>query len=165
MPSSALKNAALAATQVICVNYSDKNSTDGNSLNDLQLGYRYGEVAAGRTSELIGAKIGSLCVVTSADHFVIGTLGSPLEISTAWKGIIYKHGREFTPLTDILPKSSVTAHWKNILVEFDISNPRRSIFASRNCGYGEWCMDAFREAINREIFPVRSTTVSTRTVF
>ena len=165
MPSSALKDAALAATQVICVNYSDKNSTDGNSLNDLQLGYRYGEVAAGRTSELIGAKIGSLCIVTSTDHFVVGMLGSPIETSTAWKGRIYKHAREFTPLTDILPKSSVNTQWKNILVNYEITNLRRSIFSSRNCGYGEWCINALREAIARDIFPVRSTTVSTRTVF
>ncbi len=165
MHRSLLKNAALAATQVICVNYSDKNSTGGNSLNDLQLGCRYGEVAAGRTSELRGARVGSLCVVTSADHFVIGMLGSPLDTSTAWKERVYDYVREFTPLTDILPKRTVTAQWKDIRIEYEISEPHRSIFCSRNCGYGEWCIDAFREAINRDIFPVRSTTVSTRTVF
>lgn len=165
MPRSALKTAALAATQVICVNYSDKNSTDGNSLIDLQLGYRYGEVAAGRSSELRGAKNGSLVVVTSSEHFMIGILGCVRGTSTAWKNCTYDYAREFTPITDILPRTSVPPQWKDIRIEYEISEPHRSIFSSRNCGYGEWCINAFREAIDRDIFPVRSTTVSTRTVF
>jgi hypothetical protein len=166
--STNLKSLALEATQIICVAYTDEFSIGGQSLIDLQLGCRHGVVSSNQ-AVLKKTPSGSLAVVTSqSGHFVIGIVGDHLSgPCLVWRkegGSTFDYARSFTPITDVLLRSSVRGAWEATCATHDV--PKRSInlFNSRLCGYGTWYMSALHSAIEHEVFPIRTAT-GTRTVF
>lgn len=164
----ALKELALRSTEVVCVNYTDQFSIDGNSLNDLQVGCKHGAVSSNQT-ELKKAENGSLAIVTSQDgHFVVGLLGDHIiGPCTVWRqegGGLFKYARKFTPITDVLLKKTVRATWEAVCDVHDVKMKPIYLFNQRFCKYGSSYIDAMHDAIKHGVFPMRTAT-GTRTVF
>ena len=167
--NQAKMDAALKATQVICVAYTNAFSVDGDSLVDLQIGCRHNVVSSNQ-SVLDRAEVGSLVVVTSqTGHMVIGVLGAAIINCNLWTrlgGHSFNYAREFTPITDIVPIALVRDKWIAVCDVHEVSKQPRYLFHSRFCGYGTWYVPALHDALRFGIFPSTLQTGSNiRTVF
>ncbi len=159
---------SLKVTQVICVAYTDAFSVGGQSLIDLQLGCRHGVVSSNQPV-LKKAQTGSLVVVTAqSGHFVIGFLGDHIPgPCLVWRkegGSSFKYARGFTPITDVLLRSTVRSSWEATCEIHEVTKRPINLFNSRLCGYGTCYAKALCAALELGVIPARSA-VGTRTVF
>ncbi len=167
-PGSSLKDLALQSTQVICVAYTDKFSIDGQSLIDLQHGCKHGAVSSNQ-AVLKTARTGRLATVTapSGPFPIRPPRAHPTAPALIWRkegGSTFKYARAFTPITDVLLRSTVRPAWEATCDVHEVTKKPLNLFNSRLCGYGTWYMEALHSAFQHNVFPIR-TAIGTRTVF